>query len=139
MAPFKFSYSKEFFQCLQFSFYFFSLCLLYSLFNHLHNTLAVNLPGSSLENSFLLSSSSYHLTSSVFSLYFLSNSSTSSFIFPKFSLLSQVSLSTVYPFHHTKNFSFSLTILLFSILSTSNFFFPLIMTSFGGVFFYSFI
>ena len=132
--PFKFPCPKEFFYCLQFSSHFLFLCLLYSLFDHPYSIFAVNLPESSLENSFLLFSSFCCLTSSASFLYSLSNSSTSFFVFFRFSLLSQVSSSAVYLFYCTKNFFFPLTILLFSIFSTSNFSSPLIITSFGRVF-----
>jgi len=115
----------------------FSLCLLYFLFDHLYRILAVNLSSSSLENIFLFSFSSYCCTSSASSLYSLSNSLTNSFAFFRFSLLSQVSPSTVYPFYHTKNISFSLTTLLFSIFSTLNSSSPLAITGFGRVFLYS--
>ena len=131
---FKFSHPKEFFYCLQFSFHFLSLCLSYSLLDHLYSIFTINFPGSSLENSFSLSFSSCHLTSLASFLYFLSNSSTSSFIFFRFSLLSQVSPSTVYLFYYTKNFSFPLTIFLFSIFSTSNSSSPSIITGFDRVF-----
>ena len=90
--------------------------------------------GVSFKNFFLLFSSSYCLTSSASSLYSLSNSLTSSFTFFRFSLLSQVSFSGVYPFYCTKNFSFLLTILLFSIFSILNSSSSLIITVFGGVF-----
>ena len=132
---FKFPYPKEFFHCLQFSSHLFSLCLSYSLLDHSHSILAINLPGISLENTFLSSSSFCHHTSLVSLLYSFSNSSTNSFAFSKFSLLFHVSSSIAYPFYHTKNFFFSLTILLFSIFSTSNSSFPLIITGFGSTFF----
>ena len=131
---FKFPHPKEFFHCLQFSFHLLFLYLSYSLLDHLYSIFTINLPRSSLENSFSLSSFSCHLTSLASSLYFLSNSSTSSFIFFRFSLLSQVSPSTVYLFYYTKNFSFPLTIFLFSIFSTSNSSSPLMITGFGRVF-----
>ena len=135
--PFKFSHPKEFFHCLQFSFYLLFLCLSYSLLDHPYSIFTVNLSGSSLENFFLLSSSFYYLTSLASSLYSPSNSSTSSFTFFRFSLLSQVSSSTVYLFYHTKNFFFPLTIFLFSIFSTLNSSSPSIITGFGRVFFCS--
>ena len=98
-------------------------------------SLAINSLGNSWLNSFSSSSSSCHLSSSVSFPYSLSNSSTSSFAFPKFTLFSHVSSSAVYPFYHTKNFSFPHTILLFKIFFTSNSSSSSMMTSFGGVFF----
>ena len=100
-----------------------------------YSSLAVNSLGNSQLNSFSSSSSSYRLSSSASSPYSLSNSSTSSFVFPKFFLSSHMSSSAVYPFYHTKNFSFPHTILLFRIFSTSNSSSPSMMTGFGGVFF----
>ena len=135
--PFKIPYFEECFYQFQFSFYLLSLCLSYSLFDHLHNTFAINPPGNSLENTFSLSSSFYFLISLTSFPYSLLNSFTNSFVFSRFSLLFYVSSSTVYPFYCTKNFSFPLTILLFSILSTSNSFSPFMMTGFGDVLFCS--
>ena len=102
-----------------------------SLSPYTYSNFAVNSLGNSLLNSFSSSPSSYHLSSP----YFLSNSSTNSFVFSKFFLFSQVSSSTVYPFHLTRNFSFPLIVLLFKISSTSNSFCPSIISSFGGIFF----
>ena len=133
-SPSSFLIPRNFSIVSSFPFIFFSLCLSYSLFDYLHSIFAVNLPGSSLENSFLLFSSSCYLISSASFLYSLSNSSTNSFIFFRFSLLSQVSSSTIYLFSCTKNFFFPLIILLFSIFSTLNSFSPSMITSFGGVF-----
>ena len=134
--PFKIPYFEECFYQFQFSFYLLSLCLSYSLFDHFHNTFAINLPGNSLENTFLLSSSSYFLISLASFPYSLLNSSTNSFVFSRFFLFFYVS-SAVYSFYCTKNFFFSLTTLLFSILSTSNSSSPFMMTSFGDVLFCS--
>jgi len=95
----------------------------------------VYLPGSSLLNVFLSSSASYHLTSSFSSLlYSLSNSSTNSIAFLKFSLLSQVFSSTVHSFHHTKYLSLPHIFLLFIIFSTSYSSSPLITTGCGTSF-----
>jgi len=71
----------------------------------------------------------------VSSSYSFSNSLTSSSAFLRFSLPSYVSSFTVYPFQCTKNISFPLTTLLFSIFSTSNSSSSLITIGFGGVFF----
>ena len=126
---------EEFFHRLQFSSHLFSLSLLYLLFSQPYSNFVVNSLGNSRLNSFS-SSCSCHLSSSTSSPYILSNSSTNSFAFSKFSLLFQVSSSTIYLFYLTRNFSFSLTILLFMIFSTLNSSSPLMMTGFGGVFFY---
>ena len=126
---------EEFFHQFQFSSHLFSLSLSYLLFPQPYSSLAINSLGNSWLNSFSSSSSFYHLSSSASSLYSLSNSSTNSFAFSRFFLLSHVSPSAVYPFHHTKNFSFSRTTRLFRIFSTSNSSFPSMMTGFGGVFF----
>jgi len=64
----------------------------------------------------------------IFHQYSLSNSSTPSFVFPRFSIPSQVFDSVINPFHHTKYLSFPLTYHLFSILSTFHSFSFLIMT-----------
>ena len=83
-----------------------------------YNFLAVNLSSSSpLLN--ISSSLSCLQTSSMSHGYSLSNSSTASFIFPRFSISSQVSDSAVNPFHHTKYLFFPPICCLFSILSTS--------------------
>ena len=77
------------------------------------------LPGSSLLNVLLSSFASYHLTSSSSSLWYsFSNSSTNSIAFFRFSLLSHVSSSAVYPFYHTRYLSLPHTFLLFIIFST---------------------
>ena len=112
----------------------FSLSLLYLLFLHPYINFAMNSLGNSQLNS-LSSSSSCRLSSSTSSSYSLSNSSTNFFVFPKFSLFSQVSSSAVYSFHLTKNFSFPLTIFLFKIFSTLNSFSSSIITGFGSIFF----
>ena len=90
------------------------------------------LPGYSLLNIFLFSSASCHLTFSSSSLlYSLSNSSTNSMAFFKFSLLSQVSSFAVHPFHCTKYLSLPHTFLLFIIFSTSHSSSPSITTGCG--------
>ena len=70
------------------------------------------------------------------SLYSSSNLSTRSLAFPKFSLGSQVSSSTVYPFYHTRYLSFPLNFLLFNIFSTLYSSSPLIITRRGHFFFW---
>ena len=135
--PFKFPCPEEFFHQLQFLSYLFFLSLSYFFFPHSYSNFAVSSLGNSRLNFFSSSSCSYCLNSSVSFPYSLSNSSTSSFTFSRFSLFSQVSSSAIYPFHLTKNFSFPLTILLFRIFSTLNYFSPLMMTGFGGIFFCS--
>ena len=101
--------------------------LSYFLSDYPNNFLAVNLPGNSpllKVPSFL----SYLLMFSMSLLYSLSNSSITSFAFPKFSFPSQVSDSTVNPFHCTRYLSFSLTCHLFNILLTSHSSSPSIIT-----------
>ena len=79
------------------------------------------LPGSSLLNILLSLATSYCLTSSSsFLQYFLSNSSTNSIIFFRFSLLFHVSFSAVQSFHCTKYLSLPHTFFLFMIFSTSH-------------------
>ena len=83
-----------------------------------YNFLTTNLPS----NSPLLNvpfSLSCLLTSFISLLYSFSNSSTASFVFPRFSFPFQVSDSIVNPFHHTRYLFFSLIHCLFNILSTS--------------------
>jgi len=108
--------------------------LLYFLSDHLNNFLTINLSGNS---PFLkvLSSLSFLLTFSMSHWYSFSNSSTTSFVLPRFSFSSQVSDSTANPFHHTKYLSFPLIHHLFKILSTSHSSSPLIMTGTGCSFF----
>ena len=94
------------------------------------------LPGNSLLNIFLSSSASCYLTSFSSSLlYSLSNFSTISMVFFKFSLLSHVSSSAVHPFHHTRYLSLPHIFLLFIIFSTSHSSFPSITTGYGTSFF----
>ena len=115
------------FHLLQFLSNLFQYSWSYFLFVHPNNFFAVNLPS----NSPLLnvhSSLSCFLTSSISHLYSFSNSSIASLAFPKFSLPSQVSNSTVNPFHRTRYLSFSLIFHLFNILSTSHSSFSSIMT-----------
>ena len=89
----------------------------YLLSDHPNSFFAVNHPGSSsLLN--VPSSLSCHLISSIFYWYFFSNSSTAPFTFSKFSTPSQVSDSTIDPFHHTRSLSLSLIYYLFNILLT---------------------
>ena len=120
-------FSSTFFKCLLssiclFSFHFFqffSNLFKYSSSNfrssHPYNTFAIYFPG----NSILLyssSSSTCHLpTTSPHS-----NSSINSSAFFKFSLLSQVSPSTVKPFHRIKYFTTPLIFFLFNIFFTSH-------------------
>ena len=110
--------------------------LLYFLSDHLNNFLAINLPS----NSPLLKISSFLsclLMSSISHWYSFSNSSTASFVLPRFSFSSQVSDSTANPFHHTKYLFFSLIYYLFKILSTFYSFSPSIITGTGCSFFCS--
>ena len=85
--------------------------------SHLYNIFAVNFPGSS---SLLKSLSS---TISIFSCLLTStfilplNFSNTFFVFPKSSFFSQMSCSTINPFHHTKYLSTSLIFVLFNIFS----------------------
>ena len=58
----------------------------------------------------------FYLLTSVFTLP--SNSTTISFVFSKFSSLSQILYSTINLFYHTKYFTTPLTFLLFNIFST---------------------
>ena len=134
-SPFKVPHPKEFFYRLQFSSHLFSLSLSYLFLPHLYSNFAINSLGNYQLNSFSSSSCSYRLSFSASSPYSFSNSSTNSFAFSKFPLLSHVSPSAIYPFHHTKNFSFPRTTRLFKIFSTSNSSSPLMITSFRGVFF----
>ena len=104
--------------------------LSYFLSDHPNSFFAVNHPGSSsLLN--ISSSLSCHLTSSISCQYSFLYSSTASFTFSRFFLPSQVSDSTVNPFHCTKYLSFPCICCLFRILSTSHSFSPLIMTGAG--------
>ena len=103
------------------------------MFFHSSTILAMYFPGSPLSNSFASLICSYCRTFLASSPYSLSNSSTSSFVFPRFLLPSHVSNSATYPFHCTKNLSFPLTFLLLRIFSTLNFSSPLTMTRVDGV------
>ena len=104
--------------------YFFSL--------HPYNNFAIYFPGNSLLNTFFSSSlSCRHASSSSSLLYSFSNSSTRLLAFLRFSLLSQVSSSAVYPFHHTRYLSLPCTHLLFIIFSTSHSSSPSITTGWG--------
>ena len=90
------------------------------------------LPGNCRLNTFLFSFASCRLTSSSSSLrYSLSNSSTNSIAFLRFSLLSYVSSSAIYLFHRTKYLSLPRTFLLFTIFSTFHSSSPSITTSCG--------
>ena len=103
---------------------------LYCLSDHPNSFFAVNCPSSSpLLN--ISSSLSCHLISSVSHQYSFSNSLTALFAFFKFSILSQVSNSTINPFYHTRYLSFLLIYHLFNILLTSHLSSPLIMTGAG--------
>ena len=133
--PLQDSSSRGIFPSIPILIHLLSLSFLYLFLPHPYSSLAINSLGNSRQNSFSSSSSSCHLSSSASSLYSLSNSSTSFFVFPRFSLFSYISFSTVYPFHHTKNLTFPHTVLLFKIFSTLNSSSPSMMTSFGGVFF----
>ena len=82
-------------------------------------------------NSFFSSSSSCHLISLASFLYSLSNFSTNSFAFSKFSHSSHVFASAVYLFHQTRNLSLSRIFLLFKIFSTSYSSSPSMTTSYG--------
>ena len=100
---------------------------LYFLSDHPNNFFTVNLPGNSPFSN-ISSSLSCWFTSSMSRQYSLSNSSIASFVFSRFSLPSQVSDSTVNPFHHTRYLSFFLIHHLFKIFSTSHFSSPSIIT-----------
>ena len=108
--------------------------LSYFLSDYPNNFLVVNLPGNSplLNVSF---SFFYLLISSMSLLYSFSNSSITSFAFPRFSFPSQVSDSTINPFYCTRYLFFSLNHCLFNILSTSHSSSPLIVTGAGCSFF----
>ena len=97
----KISHSEEYFHHLQFSSHLFSCSFLYFLFSYPRTSFAMYFLGSSLLNSPFSSICSCCLTSSASSPYSFSNSSTSSFTFPKFFLLSHMSVFTIYPFYHT--------------------------------------
>ena len=87
------------------------------LLSHPYNIFAVNFPGSSslLKSlSSIISIFSYFLTSA---FILPLNFSNTSFAFPKSSFFSQMSCSTINPFHHTKYLSTSLIFLLFNIFS----------------------
>ena len=118
------------FHCLQFLSNLAQYSLLYLLSDQPNSFLAVNFPGSS---SFLniLSFLFCLLTSSISCQYSFLNSSTTSFVFSRFSIPFQVSDSAVNPFHCTKYLSFPLTCYLFSILSTFHSFSPSIITGAG--------
>jgi len=95
------------FYYLQFFFNLSQYFLLYCLFDYPNNFFTINCPGSfSLLN--VLFSLFCYLTSFMSYQYFFSNSSTTPFAFSKFSILSQVSDSTVNSFYHTRYLSFSL-------------------------------
>ena len=118
------------FHCLQFLSNLPQYSLSYFLSDHPNNFFAVNLPGNSpLSN--IPFSFSCQFTSSMFYQYSLSNSSIASFVFPRFSLSSQVSDSTVNPFHCTRYLSFSLIHHLFKNFSTSYSSSPSIITGVG--------
>ena len=108
--------------------------LSYFLSDYPNNFFTINLPGNSplLKVPFSLSC---FLTSSICLLYSFSNSSITSFAFPRFSFPFQVSGSIINPFHHTRYLSFSLIHCLFNILSIFHSPSPLIMTGAG----YSFL
>ena len=113
--------NRFFFHRLQFSSIYLQYSLLYFLFLHSYNILAVYLLSNSLLNLLLSSSFSCHLTSSSSSLqYSFLNSSTNFITFFKFSLFSQVSSFAIHPFHHTRYLFFPHTFLLFIIFSTSH-------------------
>ena len=124
-----------FYRC-QFSSNLFQYSYLYFFSPHPYNNFAVYLPGNSLLNTFFSSFLSCCLISSSSSLlYSFSNSSTRSLVFLRFSLLSQVFFSAVYPFHHTRYFFLPCTHLLFIIFSTSHFSSPSITMGCGVSFF----
>ena len=102
----------------QFSSNLFQYSCLYFFSPHPYSIFAVYLPSNPLLNTLLFSSVSCCFASSL--PYFFSNSSTRSLAFLRFSLLSQVSSSTVHPFHHTRYLSLLCTCLLFIIFSTSH-------------------
>ena len=106
---------------LQFSSNFFQYSCLYFLSPHPYNNFAIYLPSNSLLNTFLSFSIFCHFVSSFSALsYSFSNSFTNLLVFLRFSLLSQMSFFTVYPFYHTRYFFLSHTHLLFIIFFTSH-------------------
>ena len=128
--------NKFLFHRCQFSSNLFQYSCSYFFFPHSYNSFAVYFPGNSLLNTFFSSSLSCRLVSSSSSLpYSFSNSSTRSLAFLRFSLLSQVSSSAVYPFHHTRYLSLPCTCLLFIIFSISHSSSPSITTGCGISFF----
>ena len=105
----------------QFSSNFFQYSCSYFFSPHPYNNFAVYFPGNPLLYMFFSSSLSCRRVSSSSSLpYSLSNSSTNSLVFLRFSLLSQVSSSAVHPFYCTRYLSLPHTLLLFIIFSTSH-------------------
>ena len=124
------------FHCLQFFSSLPQYSLLYLLSVHPHSFLVVNLPSnSSLASIPLFSSLSCFCISFIFLLYSLSNSSTTSLAFSKFSSPFHVSKSAMNPFYHTKYLSFLLTHYLFRIFSISYFSFPSTIIRAGCFFF----
>ena len=104
--------------------------LSYLLSNHPNNLFTINCPSSSLLLNISFSLSCCFI-SSMSCWYSFSYSSTASFVFSRFSLPSQVSNSTMNPFHCTRYLSFSYICHLFRIFSTSYSSSPLIMTGAG--------
>ena len=122
------------FQHLQFLSNLVQYSSLYLLSVHLYNFFAVNFSSKSS----LLNIPFSLFCFQIFSMscwYSLPNSSTTSFVFPRFSISSQVSDSAVNSFHCTKYLSFPLTYCLFSILLTSYSSSPSIITGAGCFFF----
>ena len=101
--------------------------LSYFLSDHPNNFFAINLPGNSLLSN-IPSSLSYRFTFSMSCRYSLLNSLIASFAFPRFSLPSQVSDSTVNPFYCTRYLFFPLIRYLFKISFTSHSSSPSIIT-----------
>ena len=83
-----------------------SCSLSYFLFPHPITNFTMYLPGNPLSSFCSSLICSCYLTSLFFFPYFLSNSSTSSFVFPRFSLPFHVSASAMNSFYCTKNLSF---------------------------------
>ena len=126
------------FHFLQFCSILLQYSLSYLLLLYPNKALAIYLPGSSPLSYIPLSFTfSCCLISSISFLYYFLKSLNAFFAFTKFSLPSHVSASAINPFHHTKNFSFPLTILLLRIFSTSYSSSPSITIGHGVSFFYT--
>ena len=142
--PPKFSYSSAYLFHFILNFLLISSYSSNFLLSHLYNNFAVCFPG----NSPLLNSLASRFNFISFSFFILilhisslnlpfSNFSIFSIVFFKFSNLSHIFSSAVYPFHFTKYFVFPLLSCLYKIFSTSYSFSPATSTEGSGIFFYS--